>query len=215
MEEDDAVEIADGLADAEALKEISAIAMRCGVCGAKVGTDVLSRALRMLEPVKRPDVLIGLNEPDDAAVVEVPAGKVMVHTVDFFRAFVDDPYIFGQVAANHALGDVFAMGAEPQSALAVASVPFGPEAKVEETLFHMMSGAMQVLADAGASLVGGHTSEASRTGAWFFNQWPRRQGQNPAQGRNETGAPADPHQAARYRDAFRRRHARGCERSVD
>jgi selenide,water dikinase len=167
MEEDDEVEIAAGLADANAMKEISAIAMRCGGCGAKVGTDVLSRALQMLEPVKRTDILIGLNEPDDAAVVEVPSGKVMVHTVDFFRAFVDDPYIFGQVAANHALGDVFAMGAEPQSALAVASVPFGPEAKVEEALFHMMSGAMDVLADAGASLVGGHTSEASELALGF------------------------------------------------
>ena len=167
MEEDDEVEIAAGLADANAMKEISAIAMRCGGCGAKVGTDVLSRALQMLEPVKRTDILIGLNEPDDAAVVEVPPGKVMVHTVDFFRAFVDDPYIFGQVAANHALGDVFAMGAEPQSALAVASVPFGPEAKVEEALFHMMSGAMDVLADAGASLVGGHTSEASELALGF------------------------------------------------
>ena len=167
MEEDGEVEITAGLADAKAMKEISAIAMRCGGCGAKVGTDVLSRALQMLEPVKRPDVLIGLNEPDDAAVVEVPPDKVMVHTVDFFRAFVDDPYIFGQVAANHALGDVFAMGAEPQSALAVASVPFGPEAKVEEALFHMMSGAMDVLADAGASLVGGHTSEASELALGF------------------------------------------------
>ena len=167
MEDEGEVEIAAGLADAEAMKEISAIAMRCGGCGAKVGTDVLSRALQMLEPVKRQDVLIGLNEPDDAAVVEVPPGKVMVHTVDFFRSFVDDPYIFGQVAANHALGDIFAMGGEPQSALAVASVPFGPEAKVEDTLFHMMSGAMKVLADAGASLVGGHTSEASELALGF------------------------------------------------
>ena len=167
MEEEADVEIAAGLADVEAMKEISAIAMRCGGCGAKVGTDVLSRALQMLEPVERQDVLIGLNEPDDAAVVEVPPGKVMVHTVDFFRSFVDDPYIFGQVAANHALGDIFAMGGEPQSALAVASVPFGPEAKVEETLFHMMSGAMQILADAGASLVGGHTSEASELALGF------------------------------------------------
>ena len=167
MEEEAGVDIAAGLADAAAMKEISAIAMRCGGCGAKVGTDVLSRALQQLEPVKRPDILIGLNEPDDAAAVEVPPGKIMVHTVDFFRAFVDDPYIFGQVAANHALGDVFAMGAEPQSALAIASVPFGPEAKVEETLFHMMSGAMTVLADAGASLVGGHTSEASELALGF------------------------------------------------
>ena len=167
MEGGDDIEIAAGLADAKAMKEISAIAMRCGGCGAKVGTDVLGRALQMLEPVKRPDILIGLKEPDDAAVVEVPHGKVMVHTVDFFRAFIDDPYIFGQVAANHALGDVFAMGAEPQSALAVASVPFGPEAKVEEALFHMMSGAMQVLAEAGASLVGGHTSEASELALGF------------------------------------------------
>jgi len=156
-----------GLSAQEALQAQAAQAMRCGGCGAKVGASVLSQALAGLQPLENTNVLIGLHAPDDAAVVRVPAGKAVVQTVDFFRAFVDDPYLFGRIAANHALGDIFAMGAQPHTATAIATVPPGIDRQTQALLSQMMSGAVEVLNAAGCTLVGGHTGEGQELALGF------------------------------------------------
>lgn len=135
--------------------------MRCGGCGAKVGSELLKRVLDRLRPAARPDVVIGLERPDDAAVLTVSGDHVLVQSVDFFRTFIDDPYLFGRIAANHCLGDLYAMGATPRTALAIVTIPHGPEAQIEFDLFQLLSGATAALDEAGAVLVGGHTGEGA------------------------------------------------------
>ncbi len=139
--------------------------MRCAGCGSKVGSTTLERVLRRLDhDTKKPgfsnqNILIGLNAPDDCAVVKVPSGQLMVHTIDYFPALINDPFIFGQISANHSLSDIFAMGATPQTALAIATIPYATEAKIEETLYQLLAGATKVLEQCQTTLVGGHTTE--------------------------------------------------------
>jgi selenide, water dikinase len=141
--------------------------MRCGGCGAKVGAEVLAGALAGLPRLPGADVLIGLDAPDDAAVMLPPAGMAVVQSVDHFRAFIDDPFVFGQIAAAHALSDLHAMGARPWTALAVAAVPFTSSAKMRTELADMLTGASQVLAADGCALVGGHSAEATEPALGF------------------------------------------------
>lgn len=161
MGDEQGPELASGIADAAAIKELSTLAMRCGGCGAKVGATVLTRVMQRLPDDRRDDVLIGRDAADDCAMLAVPQGKVMVQSVDYFRAFIDDTYTFGAIAANHALGDLFAMGAEPQSVLAIATVPYGRERVVEESLYDVLAGALSIIGPTGAVLAGGHSSEGA------------------------------------------------------
>ncbi len=143
--------------------------MRCGGCAAKVGPATLSRALaRLGPPPVAPDVIIGLSPPDDAAVLAPPpAGNQIAATVDLFRSFIDDPYLFGEIAANHALNDIFATGGTPRHALAIAMVPPGPAAKTEETLFQLLAGARACLDRECVALVGGHSAEGAEVALGF------------------------------------------------
>jgi selenide, water dikinase len=142
-------------------------AMRCGGCAAKVPAAVLARAMARLAPASGEAVAIGLDSPDDAALVSFPGGPPLLQTVDFFRAMVDDPYLFGRIAANHALGDIYAMGGLPETALAIAALPPARPAIVEHDLFHMLKGGTEVLEAAGAVLVGGHSAEAAEPALGF------------------------------------------------
>ncbi len=141
--------------------------MRCGGCGAKVGAETLQAALAGIEPVGRPDVVVGLEAPDDAALVSVPAGKLSVLSVDAFRPMIDDPFLFGQITANHCLNDLFAIGAEAQTALTIATLPLWHERKLAEELRQMLAGALKVFEAEGAALVGGHTSEGAELSLGF------------------------------------------------
>ena len=142
-------------------------AMRCGGCAAKVPAEVLARAIARLDPASSDAVAIGLGSPDDAALLSFPGAPPLLQTVDFFRAMVSDPYLFGRIAATHALGDIYAMGGLPETALAIATLPPARPAIVEEDLFHMLKGGTEVLEAAGAVLVGGHSAEGAELALGF------------------------------------------------
>jgi selenide,water dikinase len=101
-----------------------------------------------------PDLLIGLEVSDDAAVYRLPDGSALVQTVDFFPPIVDDPYSFGAIAAANALSDIYAMGARPILALAIAAFP---EDLPQELIRAILQGGADKVAEAGAVVAGGHT----------------------------------------------------------
>ncbi|MDA0269130.1 MAG: selenide, water dikinase SelD, partial [Cyanobacteria bacterium] len=140
--------------------------MPCAGCGSKVGNDVLRQALERVRQAfpegsgaGNPNIILGLDAPDDAAVVRVPEGQLMVHTVDFFRALVDDPFVMAQIVVKHCLSDLYATGATPQSVLAMITLPYGTGPKQVETLYHLLAGIHTALAPSHTPLVGGHTTE--------------------------------------------------------
>jgi selenide,water dikinase len=130
----------------------------CGGCGAKLGPGVLSAALATLPAPSRAEVRSGPG--DDAAILATPSG-VQVLTTDHLRAFTNDARLMSRLAALHALGDIWAMGAAPQVALAQITLPrLGPDLQAR-MLAEVMDEATAVFTKAGADVVGGHSTEGA------------------------------------------------------
>jgi selenide,water dikinase len=149
--------------------------MRCGGCGSKIPGDVLSAVLKRLDIPDDPRVLLGSRAGEDAAVHRLrpelfgaePGKLVEVQTVDYFKAFVDDPYLFGRIAALNAVSDLYAMNARPFSALAIATLPYARGPVQEARLYELLSGAVRSLREVGVVLTGGHTTEGSEAALGF------------------------------------------------
>lgn len=136
-------------------KEDKIIFCTGGGCTAKLGAGVLSRILEKLpRSEKDPDLLVGYDSRDDAAVYRITDDIALVQTVDFFPPMVDDPYTFGQIAAANALSDVYAMGGEVKTALNLVCFPESMDLNV---LGEILRGGAEKVAEAGGSLAGGHS----------------------------------------------------------
>ncbi len=130
----------------------------CGGCGSKIGANVLDKALAALPPPTSASILTATG--DDAAVIDFGATKQVIST-DHLRAFWDDPYIMTRIAAFHALGDVWAMGAAPQALLAQITLPRLADRLQGDWLRECLAAASDVGRETGAALVGGHTTQGA------------------------------------------------------
>jgi selenide, water dikinase len=123
-------------------------------CAAKLSPGLLERVLKNLPPQTDPNRIVGFETSDDAGVYRITNDIALVQTVDFFTPLVDDPYLFGQVAAANALSDVYAMGGRPITALSIVAFP--PTAPLE-ILEQIMRGGLDKMREANCTVLGGHS----------------------------------------------------------
>ncbi len=125
-----------------------------GGCTCKLDPNILNRILKKIPKKSDPNLLIGYDSSDDAAVYKLTENLALVETLDFFTKVVEDPYDFGKIAATNALSDVFAMGGEVKLALSIACFP---EKSDPEILTQVLKGGAEKVHEAGGVLCGGHT----------------------------------------------------------
>jgi selenide,water dikinase len=130
-----------------------------GGCGCKIAPGVLSEILKGTSrmPVP-PELLVGIETADDAAVYKLNEQQALIATTDFFMPIVDDPYDFGRIAATNAISDVYAMGGRPIMALALVGMPVNVLSTA--TIGRILEGGESVCRDAGIPIAGGHTIDS-------------------------------------------------------
>jgi selenide, water dikinase len=123
-------------------------------CASKLSPAALDKVLGKLPRQHDPNVLVGFDHADDAGVYKITPDLAMVQTVDFFTPVVDDPYVFGQIAATNALSDIYAMGGKPVTSLALVCFP---EKADLEILERILAGGLSKMVEAGCVVIGGHS----------------------------------------------------------
>lgn len=130
-----------------------------GGCGCKIAPSMLSEILSGLPQAGMfPDLLVGLESSDDAAVYRLNDTQAIIATTDFFMPIVDDAYDFGRIAATNALSDIYAMGGQPILALAVVGMPI--DKLPVDTIRQIMAGGASVCEQAGIPIAGGHSIDS-------------------------------------------------------
>jgi selenide,water dikinase len=123
-------------------------------CAAKLSPSILENVLKRLPPANDPNLIVGFETSDDAAVYRIADDLGIVQTVDFFTPIVDDPFLFGQVAAANALSDVYAMGGRPITALSIVAFPAAQSPDILEAI---LRGGLAKMNEAKCTVAGGHS----------------------------------------------------------
>ena len=126
----------------------------CAGCGAKMGAGTLAKMLEGFKTHSDPRLIVGYDKGDDASVYVLDDHTALIQTTDFFPPIVDDPYLYGKIAATNALSDVYAMGGEPKLAL---NILCAAEGMADETIREILRGGYDAAYNAGAIITGGHT----------------------------------------------------------
>ena len=126
----------------------------CAGCGAKVGAGTLSQLLEGFETHYDPNLIVGYDKSDDASVYVLNEDMALVQTTDFFPPIVDDPFLYGQIAATNAISDIYAMGGDPKLALNIMCIT---ESMDKEIVQEILRGGYHKAYEAGTIITGGHT----------------------------------------------------------